>query len=296
MKSYIYSIADLNFTLAVPKVLDVEALLPTMRVFRVTELNGLPIFSAKCVERLNIDMNGPKQLLEQAANDMGRVRIERISSGYLVSISYYGSQYIHYMHIMDNFARVELQMQWQDRTVGHLLSSLLRIAFAQALIMYNGISIHGSAVMINDSAYLFLGKSGTGKSTHSSLWLNEFRQCELLNDDNPVIRIVDDNVYIYGTPWSGKTPCYKNKRCQLQGVVRLEQFSSNIFLSQQGVAAFVTLLPGCLIFQFDSSVYNGACDVISKIVERVTVGRLQCLPDLAAAHLCYDSIKNKMNN
>ena len=57
---------------------------------------------------------------------------------------------------------------------------------------------------------MLLGKSGTGKSTHSRLWLKYIPDTKLLNDDNPAVRIMDNNtIMIYGTPWSGKTPCYK---------------------------------------------------------------------------------------
>ena len=77
------------------------------------------------------------------------------------------------------------------------------------------------------NGYAFLGKSGTGKSTHSQLWLRYLEGYELLNDDHPIIRLVNDEVIIYGSPWSGKTPCYKNKQARLKAVVRLEQASEN---------------------------------------------------------------------
>ena len=39
---------------------------------------------------------------------------------------------------------------------------------------------------------MFLGPSGTGKSTHARLWLQYIDSTELVNDDNPVVRIYQD--------------------------------------------------------------------------------------------------------
>ena len=51
--------------------------------------------------------------------------------------------------------------------------------------------VHASVIASEGKGYMFLGRSGTGKSTHSSLWLKYIEGTELLNDDNPVVRVVD---------------------------------------------------------------------------------------------------------
>jgi hypothetical protein len=61
---------------------------------------------------------------------------------------------------------------------------------------------HSSVVSHQGKAYMFLGKSGTGKSTHSQLWLKYIDGTELVNDDNPVVRIIDGEARVYGSPWS----------------------------------------------------------------------------------------------
>ncbi|MBO6066250.1 MAG: transposase, partial [Lachnospiraceae bacterium] len=82
--------------------------------------------------------------------------------------------------------------------------------------------MHASVTMHAGKGYLFLGKSGTGKSTHSQLWINNIEGCELLNDDNPVLRVEDDgSVRVYGSPWSGKTPCYRNLDVPVGAIVDL---------------------------------------------------------------------------
>lgn len=70
---------------------------------------------------------------------------------------------------------------------------------------------HAAVVSHEGRGYMFLGPSGTGKSTHASLWLKYIDGTELVNDDNPVVRITDDGqATVFGSPWSGKTPCYRH--------------------------------------------------------------------------------------
>lgn len=296
MTTHIYHIAELYFTLTIPSYLDVDELLPNMRGFRVEKCDDEPIFQAQDAEIMADKSEVLSNPLEESENDMGCVKVAECGNEYLVSVSYFNNDIIHYMLLSKDFSNVKLQMQWQDRAVGHSLNSLLRIAFAQAVIFNGGVSIHGSTVMLDGGAYLFLGASGTGKSTHSSLWRQTFDGCELLNDDNPTIRIVSDSVKIYGTPWSGKTPCYKNQSCRLAGVVRLQQAPENIYQPLQGIEAFVALLPGCMALRHCKKLYDQACDNLFKISERTSVGRLKCLPNQDAARLCYESLNNNINN
>ena len=37
--------------------------------------------------------------------------------------------------------------------------------------------------------------------------------------------------------------------------------------------------------------YNKVCDTLFRIIENVKVGNLDCLPNQAAAQMCYESLK-----
>lgn len=289
-KTYVYSVAELYFTLTIPSNLDVDELLPTMSNFRMAECKSAPIFQAQCVDQETLRDDIDFKLLEQTVNDMGEVSIAEVENDYIISCSYLYNSYVHYLILSKDFRQVKLQMLWQDKNVGLSLNSLLRIAFAQAIVLYGGVSIHGSTVVLNDEAYLFLGASGTGKSTHSSLWQQVYDECYLLNDDNPVIRLEGDKINIYGTPWSGKTPCYKNKGCHLNGIVRLHQAVENVFQPLYGIDAFIALLPSCMVLKYNQILYGEACDIMAQIVDQSQVGQLKCLPNQAAAILCNKSL------
>lgn len=100
--------------------------------------------------------------------------------------------------------------------------------FNRVLLKYNGCMLHSSAVVVDGYAYLFSADSGTGKSTHTNLWLQHFGdKAIVINDDKPAIRIIDDECYVYGTPWSGKYDINVNTKVKLGAIVFLEQCKEN---------------------------------------------------------------------
>ena len=149
-----------------------------------------------------------------------------------------------------------------------------------------GIAIHSSAIAYEGRSALFLGESGTGKSTHTRLWRENIEGAHLLNDDSPILRVVDGTPYAYGSPWSGKTPCYKNKRLPLAGLVRLSQAPHNKIKRVNTLLAIGALLPSCPhILATDDTLQDEICTTLSQVIATTPVYRLECLPDAEAAAL-----------
>ena len=100
--------------------------------------------------------------------------------------------------------------------------------FHRKLLEYNGCMLHSSAVVVDGYAYLFSANSGTGKSTHTELWLKHFKdKAFIINDDKPSLRLEDGQWYVYGTPWSGKHDINENVRVKLGAIVFLERSEKN---------------------------------------------------------------------
>lgn len=173
---------------------------------------------------------------------------------------------------------------------GAVITWMSMMIFGQASLLHETIMIHASVVNHQGTGVAFLGKSGTGKSTHSRLWLTHIPNTVLLNDDNPAVRITKDGVFIYGTPWSGKTPCYKNERMPLKAFIRLQQAPANTFTWQPGLKGFIAVLPSCTAIRWNKDLFAGMNTILEKIISEVPVGYLQCLPDAAAAQLCHASV------
>lgn len=176
--------------------------------------------------------------------------------------------------------------------LNNVLSWLLMVAFGQAILAYDTLMIHASVVEKDDEAYAFLGKSGTGKSTHSRLWIEHHPGFNLLNDDNPAIRILEnDKIMIYGTPWSGKTPCYRNMVVTLKGIIRLNQAPMNTFELKKGTEAFIALLPSCSSIRWNRTLFSSMNNTVQRIVQILPIGYLSCLPNKEAAKIAYQEIR-----
>ena len=171
------------------------------------------------------------------------------------------------------------------------IGTVLMLMFAFATAQKNTLLMHSSVTVKDGKAYLFLGKSGTGKSTHSQLWINNIEGCELLNDDNPALRVEDNGeVRVYGTPWSGKTPCYRNLVMPVGAIVDLHQAPKNEIRQLSIAEAYAVLYVSFSSYRFIKEVSSGQHVTTEKIVTSVPCYSLNCLPDADAAFLCHNTV------
>ena len=146
---------------------------------------------------------------------------------------------------------------------------------------------HASVTVYQGNAYLFLGHSGTGKSTHSQQWLKAFPEAWLLNDDNPVLRILsDETVQVFGSPWSGKTPCYKQANAPVGALVQLEQAPVNAIEKLKMTRAYPYILASVSGQKLVPEMMDALYASIASLLEKKPVFYLRCLPNLASAQLC----------
>lgn len=293
MKKHCFCIAGFWLVLRMPDMWDADALLPSFLAFRRAEEEDCRRL-IDCVVEPSDAMSHTEPagiVIEETANDVGYIRLYGNADSYDVTISFQPEGIRHYMRANKDFSDIRIFLCRDDRNAGHMLSSLLRIAYSQAILCHDALAVHASAVYHQDEAFLFMGKSGTGKSTHSALWMKHIPDTGLLNDDNPTVRIICGRAYAWGTPWSGKTPCYKDLFYPIGGMVRLTQASENSFCRQDGTDAFVTILPGCSVISRDQVLRNRLYDTLSRLAEIVPVAALGCRPDKEAALLCHDALK-----
>lgn len=170
------------------------------------------------------------------------------------------------------------------------LNNALMLIFAFAGSQQDTLLIHASLVRQNGYGYPFIAKSGTGKSTQVSMWLRHIPGCDLMNDDNPIIRIIDGEAYIFGGPWSGKTPCYRNVKAKLGAITRIDRAEENSIEKLPPVEAFASFLPSCSTMKWDEDIFERICDTVTRIIELTPIYTLHCLPNKEAAILCNKAI------
>lgn len=167
----------------------------------------------------------------------------------------------------------------------------LWMIFGMAIAPHGAIAIHSSTIVYREGAALFLGESGTGKSTHTRLWREHIAGAELLNDDSPILRIEGDRAMVYGSPWSGKTPCYRKECYPIRGLVRLAQAPHNRIERLGVLKAFGALLPSCPpSFCHEARLNDALCATLSHLIALAPVYRLECLPDREAVELSSQTL------
>lgn len=175
------------------------------------------------------------------------------------------------------------------------LNNALMLVYAFAGASKDTVLMHASVVRQGGFAYAFIAKSGTGKSTQVSNWLKHIPGCDMINDDNPVVRIIGKECFIYGSPWSGKTPCYRDVKATLGAVTRIDRQLSNSVERMSAVEAFISLLPSVSSMKWDVELYKQICRTVTRIVERIPIYILHCLPDRNSAEVCHEAIARKDN-
>lgn len=162
--------------------------------------------------------------------------------------------------------------------------------FAQGIRVYNGAVLHASTISYNGKAVTFTAASGTGKSTHTSLWKKYYPETEIINDDMPAVRCVDGTFYAYGTPWAGKTFINKNICVPLHAMVfieRAEECSITEITPMEAVIRMMREIP--------ITVYKSQSDLLmdfyNKLFTTVPVYLLKCNISKDAV----DVVKEKLN-
>ena len=168
--------------------------------------------------------------------------------------------------------------------------------FYKKLLDFNGMMLHSSAVVVDDKAYLFSAASGTGKSTHTNFWLELFGdRAYILNDDKPAIRVLNDGIYAYGTPWSGKNNISANKKVKIQAICILKRDVINSIKPMEPQNAFLRIYHSTVKKLSQEQVLK-SFEIINKIIKEIPIYELGCTPTIEAAKLSYDCMSKRGNS
>lgn len=136
--------------------------------------------------------------------------------------------------------------------------------------------MHGATIEYKGKAYVFTAPSGTGKSTHISIWKKYLGdKISIINGDKPQVTFEGDTVYVHGTPWCGKERWQINTSAPLAGVCIVERGQIN---------SIERINPGEYIEFFIRQLYmtkaDGALlkviDLFTKMAEQVPFYKLTC--------------------
>ena len=195
------------------------------------------------------------------------------------------------LYISDDlcFAKVSLHGRQIEKWL--IFNTAVDFCFFMSTAQRDTVLTHASSVIYNGKAYIFLGKSGTGKSTHSRMWQNAIEGVELMNDDHPVLRVCNDGkIVAYGSPWSGKTPCYKNLSAPLGGIIRISRAPHNRAVRLSPIQAYASLMTSCSGMTWYRDLADGRDHTLQSIISVTPSWVMECLPDEDAARVCVEAV------
>jgi hypothetical protein len=291
--SYKYSVAGHIFRIVLPEGYSKEDCLAPYSPFEIADDAGEPLFTLK-VELTSSLRDTLKGSVKEIFNDEPPYfwLFEGVSRKWFFGFSYSKRHPDCILVASEDYkdSVVYVPQQYASMLIEFSLSNAMMLLYTFCTTPYDTLMVHASVIRKDDRGYMFLGKSGTGKSTHSSLWLKHIEGTELLNDDNPVVRVIDGQAYVYGSPWSGKTPCYKNEVVPLGGVVRLSQAPYNKINRLVPLQAYAALLPSCSCMRWDPAANQALHTSVEKVISTVRCWHLECLPDEDAARTCHNAV------
>lgn len=197
-------------------------------------------------------------------------------------------------------AQIVIESNWQklkDRCpgcpddLGEYMST--GASFYRQLLDYGGMMLHSSAVVVDGQAYLFTADSGTGKSTHTRLWLEKFGdRAFILNDDKPALRLEAGGWYAYGTPWSGKNNINVDTRAPVAGIAILERGDVNSIEPFGGIDAIRSIL--LQVNRPKAKAYREKLlELLDKLITQVPIWKLRCNMESEAAEVSYQAMRKK---
>lgn len=165
--------------------------------------------------------------------------------------------------------------------------------YRNLLSYHNGFMLHSSAVVVDGMAYLFTASSGTGKSTHTKLWLKLFGdRAYILNDDKPAVRLENGKWYAYGTPWSGKHDISRNVRVPIAGVAIVRRAGEDSIVRFSGIEAVMEILRQ-VNKPNDVQLRGRIMELVSNLLEDVPIWKLNCTMNVSAARIAYENMSGK---
>lgn len=187
--------------------------------------------------------------------------------------------------------RVDVHNNWQNaaitfrekhhRAQEKIAQLIGYLVFRNIIVYHQGLIIHSAAISWQGKGILFAAPSGTGKSTQADLWVHH-KHATILNDDSPAVRVSDDNISVFGTPWCGSRNVYRNAQAPLRAIIILNQANRNAIRKLTPSEATALLIPRCFLPYHSPTMIDLACSVLEKIILRTPVYHLHCRPDREA--------------
>lgn len=195
----------------------------------------------------------------------------------------------HLSACVSNEEFLQEKMQSPDFSDGYIENICLYRKICLQLPAFKRMLLHCAVLEYQGKGYAFLGKSGTGKSTHARLWKEYLSTPRMINGDKPILEYTRDGFIAHGTPWKGKEGWGNKMFAPLNGLCFLEQAKENsiekLTPSQASKRVFSqVLLPK------DEQNAVATLELVDKLVSTTPAYLLKCDISKQAVNLAVEAL------
>ncbi|MBI9008564.1 MAG: hypothetical protein JEZ05_00910 [Tenericutes bacterium] len=258
----------------------------------------------------NIDVLFTHQYIDYFKNELEKYRIDQLNSNYH-EIKVEVKSNIEDVYSVDSFdyknkKRIILEDKtyivtyYPDKTIKHRISYskaykeivitlnnnlanrlpeyeyvLTGMMFFEVALHNGYLPIHASALAINNKSILLSGPSGSGKSTQTKYFIDTYINSVIINEDKPLIFEENNELFVCGTPWSGKNVQNNNIKVKLGTILFLEK--SNVFkLENLNYKEKLKEVMRNIHRPGDEYNINQMVSLVEKIISKATIYKYAC--------------------
>lgn len=161
------------------------------------------------------------------------------------------------------------------------------IFFYEICLRKGYVTLHASAIQYQNEAFLISAPSGTGKSTLANWWLSAFPGSIIINDDKPTLLQKDQQFYVSGSPWSGKSQVNENQEVPLKAIFFLRQGTSDSIQTLDN-ASKITHVMRNIYRPREVEAIDLTITQIEHMIEKIDICEYTCQNHLEAAIILHD--------
>ena len=210
---------------------------------------------------------------------------------------------------------------------GYVEFILVLREISERLPYYNAFLFHSACFDVDGIGVAFAAHSGTGKTTHMTLWKQLLGdRMTVVNGDKPIVRFFDeplsvgaiidrpqdkqpadgrampaptgDNLtgdypYAYGTPWNGKEHYGCNMRTPLRHICFIERAEQNSCEPMTDTSEAIVRIFNQVYMPKDPAAAAKTVELIDRLMNSVQLWKIKCNMDPSAAEIAYNTIFGK---
>ena len=189
----------------------------------------------------------------------------------------------------------EEKAQSENFSDGYIENICIYRSICKQMPLYNRLLLHAAILEYDGKGYAFLGRSGTGKSTHTGLWLKYLPDSRIINGDKPILEYTDNGFIAYGTPWNGKEGLGCKAQTPLKGLCFLEQAKENSITKLKTSEVSARLFSQVLLPSEEENVV-ATLELLDKMIAETPAYLLKCDISEEAVKTSFEAMTNKVYN